>query len=265
MALSKLNSPCARLVRLELPRLSLTCFMFFGQCWCLFWRVPESQPMSKAKPGRGQEKPARKRRRFTEEFKAEAVQMLLDGHAAGSICERLGLSSLNLLYRWKREAIARGAAVGLEGRVRELEAELRRVERERDILKKASHFRPRRMRDVYAGIDQLVLMESFAASAVCRALEVSRSGFYAWRSGEESGREAMDRQLAPEIRDIFWRHRRRYGARRIVIELSQRGIASGVGRVARLLKNQGLRAIQPKSISRTRPTAGTIWATTKTS
>jgi transposase len=95
--------------------------------------------MSKAKPGRGQEKPARKRRRFTEEFKAEAVQMLLDGHAAGSICERLGLSSSNLLYRWKREAIRQGgaAAVGLEGRVRELEAELRRVERERDILKKA--------------------------------------------------------------------------------------------------------------------------------
>lgn len=95
--------------------------------------------MSKAKPGRVQEKPGRKRRRFTEEFKAEAVQMLLDGHAAGSICERLGLSSPNLLYRWKREAIRQGgaAAVGLEGRVRELEAELRRVERERDILKKA--------------------------------------------------------------------------------------------------------------------------------
>jgi transposase-like protein len=94
--------------------------------------------MSKAKPGRVQEKPARKRRRFTEEFKAEAVQMLLDGHGSGSICERLGLSSPNLLYRWKREAIRQGgaAAVGLEGRVRELEAELRRVERERDILKK---------------------------------------------------------------------------------------------------------------------------------
>lgn len=95
--------------------------------------------MSKAKPERLREKPRRKRRQFTEEFKAEAVQMLLDGHAAGSICERLGLSSPNLIYRWKREAIRQGgaAAVGLEGRVRELEAELRRVERERDILKKA--------------------------------------------------------------------------------------------------------------------------------
>lgn len=80
----------------------------------------------------------RKRRRFTDEFKAEAVQMLVDGHSASSIGARLGLSSPNVLYRWKRDAIRRGgpAATGLEGRVRELEAELRRVERERDILKK---------------------------------------------------------------------------------------------------------------------------------
>ena len=37
-------------------------------------------------------KPAR--RRFTDEFKEEAVQMLLDGHSAASVAERLGLSSL---------------------------------------------------------------------------------------------------------------------------------------------------------------------------
>jgi transposase InsO family protein len=102
---------------------------------------------------------------------------------------------------------------------------------------------------VYAGIDQLVLTESFAASAVCQALDVSRSGFYAWRSEEESRREAIDRELTPEIADIFWRHRRRYGARRVVMELAKRGIACGVARVARLLKNQGLRAIQPKSFA----------------
>ena len=80
-----------------------------------------------------------KRRQFTAEFKADAVQMLFDGHTATSICERLGLSSPNLLYRWKQELVHKGGstAVGLEARVRELEAELRRVERERDILKKA--------------------------------------------------------------------------------------------------------------------------------
>ena len=95
--------------------------------------------MSRKQSGKVLTEKSPKRRRFTEEFKAEAVQMLLDGHTAASVCERLGLSSVNLLYTWKRKLVAQGgpAAVGLEGRVRELEAELRRVERERDILKKA--------------------------------------------------------------------------------------------------------------------------------
>jgi transposase len=79
------------------------------------------------------------RRRFTDEFKEEAVQMLLDGHSASSVAARLGLEGTNSLYRWKRQFVRESgpAASSLESRVRELEAELRRVERERDILKKA--------------------------------------------------------------------------------------------------------------------------------
>jgi transposase len=79
------------------------------------------------------------RRQFTEEFRREAVQMMLDGHTAGSVAERLGLSSMNLLYRWKREHLERSGpvATSLEARVRDLETQLHRVERERDILKKA--------------------------------------------------------------------------------------------------------------------------------
>ena len=51
----------------------------------------------------------------------------------------LGLAGTNLLYRWKREELERTGpvATSLEGRIRELEIELHRVERERDILKKA--------------------------------------------------------------------------------------------------------------------------------
>jgi transposase len=80
-----------------------------------------------------------RRRRYTEDFKEEAVQMLLDGHTAPSVKDRLGLSSVNLLYRWKQEHLARSGPVAstLEARVKELESELRRVERERDVLKKA--------------------------------------------------------------------------------------------------------------------------------
>jgi transposase len=76
---------------------------------------------------------------FDEQFKREAVQMMLDGHTASSVVERLGLSGTNLLYRWKRGQLDRTGpvATSLEARVRELESELHRVERERDILKKA--------------------------------------------------------------------------------------------------------------------------------
>ncbi len=41
----------------------------------------------------------RSRRSFSEEFKREAVQMLLDGHSAQSVSERLGVGNTNLLYR----------------------------------------------------------------------------------------------------------------------------------------------------------------------
>jgi transposase len=80
-----------------------------------------------------------KRRRYTEEFRCEAVQMLLDGHSALSITERLGLSTPSLLYRWKAEQLQQSGPIGssLEERVRQLETELLRVTRERDVLKKA--------------------------------------------------------------------------------------------------------------------------------
>jgi transposase len=85
------------------------------------------------------EKGAVGRRIYTEEFRQEAVQMVLDGHSVSSVVNRLGISNANLLYRWKNEQLRRSGPVAssLDARVRDLENELRRVERERDILKKA--------------------------------------------------------------------------------------------------------------------------------
>jgi len=79
------------------------------------------------------------RRRYTKEFREEAVQMMLDGHSAASVAERLGLSGTNILYRWKKQVLTNSGpvAVSLEQRLREVEAELRRTRQERDILKKA--------------------------------------------------------------------------------------------------------------------------------
>ncbi len=81
----------------------------------------------------------RQRRVYPEELKKEAVQMLFDGHSASSVAQNLGIGHTSLLYRWKADILGQEgrAAYALEIRVRQLEEQLRRTERERDILKKA--------------------------------------------------------------------------------------------------------------------------------
>lgn len=100
---------------------------------------------------------------------------------------------------------------------------------------------------MFATVEQIAISESFAVSSICEVLSVSRSGFHAWQSRGLSARDERDEELMPLIRDIFWTHRRRYGARRIARELASHGEQCGVARVAKLLEIQSLRAIQPKS------------------
>jgi transposase InsO family protein len=91
------------------------------------------------------------------------------------------------------------------------------------------------------------LEAAFPIESVCSALSVSRSAYYAWRQGEPVARRLEDNRLRPQVRDIFWQHKRRYGARRIAKELHARGVSCSRRRVGRLLEEMGLCAIQPKT------------------
>ena len=102
------------------------------------------------------------------------------------------------------------------------------------------------MTEVYAAIQQLE-GESFPVSLLCECLRVSRSAYYAWREDGLGVRRREDNRLGPVIRSIFWEHRRRYGARRIAVELAARQKLCGRRRVGRLMGEMGLVAIQPKS------------------
>ena len=95
-------------------------------------------------------------------------------------------------------------------------------------------------------VTQLV-QEGFPTALVCQTLGVSRAGYYARVQGGVGLREQQDARLRPLVQRIFWEHKRRYGARRIAAELTARGEACGPGRAARLLKQLGLQAIQPRS------------------
>jgi hypothetical protein len=89
--------------------------------------------------------------------------------------------------------------------------------------------------------------EGFPVAGVCHVLGVSRAGYYAHARGDVGIREQEDARLRSLVRQIFWEHKRRYGARRIAVELGARGEICGPGRVSRLLKQLGLQAIQPRS------------------
>lgn len=94
---------------------------------------------------------------------------------------------------------------------------------------------------------EVLVKKGYPASVVCETLQVSRSGYYVFVRDIIGERQRTDNRLMPLVRKVFWEHKRRYGARRIAKELQSRGESCGPGRVAKLMKCQGLKAIQPKS------------------
>jgi transposase InsO family protein len=79
-------------------------------------------------------------------------------------------------------------------------------------------------------------------STMCRVLEVSSSGYYAWRKRTPGQRELADRKLLLAIREVHRRSHARYGARRIQAELKAQGHRCSRKRVARLMAEHDLEA-----------------------
>ena len=76
---------------------------------------------------------------------------------------------------------------------------------------------------------------------MCIVLEVSRSGYYRWVKARESKRRKEDRELLEMILAIYKKSRKIYGAPRIHRELQKQGVRCGQKRVARLMRESGIR------------------------
>lgn len=77
---------------------------------------------------------------------------------------------------------------------------------------------------------------------LCAALGVARGGYYSWLSRPESRRAREDRHLLARIRAVYRQSRRRYGSPRVHAELGGEGVRCGRHRVARLMRQDQLRA-----------------------
>jgi len=82
----------------------------------------------------------------------------------------------------------------------------------------------------------------YSITVLCKALEVSESGYYAWKNREVSHHQREDAKLAAEIQQVFLDHRQIYGSPRIHAMLKQQGIHCSRKRVVRLMQQLGLSA-----------------------
>lgn len=78
--------------------------------------------------------------------------------------------------------------------------------------------------------------------AMCRVLDVTRSGYYAWKRRGESPRDEENRRLDADLQRLYNFHKGRYGAPRLTLDLRAEGWRASRRRVAKRLRMLGLRA-----------------------
>ncbi|MEN3748767.1 IS3 family transposase [Sphingomonas sp. HF-S3] len=188
------------------------------------------------------------RRKFSREFKLEAVKLVLErGVSAAQAARDLDVHA-NVLRKWIREAEGDpGSAFPGHGNLRpeqleieRLRRELARMKAERDILKKAGGL-------LREGLDMRFTFIAkhrgiWPVSWICEALGVSRSGFHAWLVRAPSVRSRSDEAFGAKVRASFISSYRTYGARRVWHDLLAEGLSCGLHRVERLMRAQGLKA-----------------------
>jgi putative transposase len=91
----------------------------------------------------------------------------------------------------------------------------------------------------------------YPVATMCRVLEVSTSGYYAWLKRNTSQHSQADGLLSDRIRWIHLRSRGTYGAPRIHAELADEGVRVGRKRVARLMQAAGLQGVSRRRRPRT--------------
>ena len=86
----------------------------------------------------------------------------------------------------------------------------------------------------------------FPVVVMCQVLDVSESGFYAWRKRPACQHTREDAQLTQEIRQVYATHRGRYGSPRVHRELKDQGYRTSRKRVARLMREADISVVRKR-------------------
>src|SRR5271169_505634 len=201
----------------------------------------------------------RQRRSFTDDYKRQAVDLVASsGRSIGSVAKELGLRD-SVLRRWVEQRGARREPTAASRRpttqatlpsanhaaeIARLQRDNERLRMERDILKKidrdlcwSSEMRFRFIEDRRA---------DYPVTIMCDVLGVSPAGYYAWRARPESPRAAANRELVDDIKRVHRDTNGRYGSPRVHAELRAQGRRASRGRIERLMRRHGIRAIMAR-------------------
>ena len=185
-----------------------------------------------------------KGRRFDRAFKEEAVRLLqTSGRRQRQIAGDLGIS-VSALGRWvaelREEDLLSGPHEDAAKEITRRRRERDLARQERDLLKKSAGLLRQGKSMRFRFIDAERAGLAMPIFRLCRLLQVSVSGFYAWRNRGPSQRQLDDMVLLAHVRAAFRRSRESYGAERVHHELAENGIEVGRHRVARLMRGNGL-------------------------
>ena len=188
-------------------------------------------------------------RSYSPEFRRKVLDLLKAGRSVAELVRDLQISD-QTIYNWRRqELIDTGQLPGISSgdqtelvaarrRIVELETELAIHRRAAQLLKEAVPPKGR-----YAVIVTMAA-EGLPVEVCCRVLDVSVSGYYAWRSRSPSARSLRHVWLTEQIRAVHEASRGTYGSRRVHAELRLgRGVLVGYHAVEMLMRRAEIRGL----------------------
>ncbi|MFI2650816.1 transposase [Micromonospora fulviviridis] len=207
-------------------------------------------------------------RRFPPEFRRKVLDLLKAGRSVAELVRDLEISD-QTIYNWRRQDLIdtgqipgvtstdQAELVAARRRIAELETELAVHRRDAELLKGVVP-----PKDRYAVIQRMA-PEGLPVEVCCRVLDVSASGYYAWRNRPLSQRALRHAWLTEQIRAVHLASRGTYGSRRVHAELRLgRGLVVGYHAVEMLMRRAGIRGLPGSSRPRPKhqtPTASDLF------
>ncbi|WNC67830.1 IS3 family transposase [Thalassotalea nanhaiensis] len=191
--------------------------------------------------------------RYPAEFKRMALlRASEDGVTDVTVCEDLGISTRQL-SRWRDEFRLKGddafkaSTATRNTEITQLKKELAKVKKERDFFKRCGGVLRQGVRLKFRCIKRH--RDNYSIQMMCKALSVSRSGFYAWSTRPLSKTKQENIRFTKLISEIHQQSRGVYGAPRVKEVLMSEGHHCSKNRVAKLMAKSRLKGC-PKRLAR---------------